>query len=118
MNKIVNKFLLAGDKFMPELHWKYLGFTYSTRGPYIKHRKRIQKFKETDYLNYIYKNKLDRACFAHDTGLSDSKDLAKRTIPDKISKDRTHEIALNPQYDGHQKILYFIRKQDHEREQM
>ena len=110
MNKIVNKFLLAGDKFMPELHWKHLGFIYSTRGPYIKHRKRIQKFKETDYLNYIFKNKLDRASFAHDTGLSDSKDLAKRTIPNKISKDRTHEIAQNPQYDGYQKDSLFHKK--------
>ena len=29
MNKIVNKFLLAGDKFVPEMHLKQHGFTYS-----------------------------------------------------------------------------------------
>ena len=47
MNEIVNKFLLAGDKFMPEMHLKQPGFTYSACGPFIKNRERIQKFKET-----------------------------------------------------------------------
>ena len=31
MNEIVNKFLLAGDKFMPEIHLKQSGFTYSLK---------------------------------------------------------------------------------------
>ena len=44
MNKI-NKFLLAGDKFMPKLHLRQPGFTYSACGPFTKHRERIQKFK-------------------------------------------------------------------------
>ena len=47
MNNIINKFLLAGDKFMPEMHLKQPGFTYSACGPFTKHKKRIQKFKET-----------------------------------------------------------------------
>ena len=47
MNEIVNKFLFAGDKFMPEMHLKQPGFTYSACGPFIKNRERIQKFKET-----------------------------------------------------------------------
>ena len=33
MNKIINKFLLAGDKFIPEMHSKQQGFTYSACGP-------------------------------------------------------------------------------------
>ena len=33
---------------------------------------------------YIYKNELDKACFVHDAAYSDSKDLTKRTIADKI----------------------------------
>ena len=41
MNKIINKFLLSGDKFMPELHLKQGEFTYSVCGPFTKHRKRI-----------------------------------------------------------------------------
>ena len=31
MNEAVNKFLLAGDKCMPEMHLKQPGFTYSAR---------------------------------------------------------------------------------------
>ena len=34
MNEIVNKFLLAGGKCMPEMHLKQLGFTYSACGPF------------------------------------------------------------------------------------
>ena len=38
MNEIVNKFLLAGDKFMPEMHLKQPGFTYSASGPFTKNK--------------------------------------------------------------------------------
>ena len=75
MHNIVNKFLLAGDKFMPEMHLRQPQFTYSACGTFTKHKQRIQKFKET---NYIYKNELDKACFAHDAAYSDSKDLTKK----------------------------------------
>ena len=47
INKIVNKFLLARDKFMPGMHLKQPGFTYSACGPFTKNKERIQKFKET-----------------------------------------------------------------------
>ena len=56
MNEIVNKLLLAGDKFMPEMHLKQLGFTYSVCRPFTKNKERIQKFKKTGDTNYIYKN--------------------------------------------------------------
>ena len=56
MNNIINKFLLAGDNFMPEMHFRQLQFTYSTCEPFTKHKQRIQKFKETGDTNYIYKN--------------------------------------------------------------
>ena len=65
MNKIVNKFLLTGDEFMPELHLKKPGFTYRACGPLAKHRERNKKFRETGNLKHLYKNKLDKACFAH-----------------------------------------------------
>ena len=29
MNEMINKFLLPGDKFMPEMHLRQPGFTYS-----------------------------------------------------------------------------------------
>ena len=41
MNEIVNKFLLAGDKFMPEMHLRQSGFTYSACEPFIKNKQRI-----------------------------------------------------------------------------
>ena len=47
MNEIVNKFLLVDDKFMPEMHLRQPGFTYSACGPFTKNKERIQKFKET-----------------------------------------------------------------------
>ena len=105
MNKIINKVLLTGDKFMPELHLKHPGFTYSACGPLIKHCKRIQGFRETGNLKHLYGNELDKACFAHDAAYSYGKDLAKRTISDKILKDRAYEIARNCNYDGYQKAL-------------
>ena len=48
MNKIVNKFLLAGDKFMPEMHLKQPGFTYSACGPFTKNKERIQNLKKQE----------------------------------------------------------------------
>ena len=63
MKEIVNRFLLAGDKFMPEMHLKQPGFTYGACGPFTKNKERIQKFKETGDTSYIYKNELDKACF-------------------------------------------------------
>ena len=63
MNEIVNKFLLAGDKFMPEMHLKQPGFAYSACGPFTKNKKRIKKLKETGDTNYIYKNELDNIVF-------------------------------------------------------
>ena len=63
MNEIVNKFLLAGDKFMPEMHLKQPGFTYGACGPFTKNKERIEKFKETGDTNYIYKMNLIRLVF-------------------------------------------------------
>ena len=56
MNKIVNTFLLAGDKFVLEMHLKQPGFTYSACGPFTKNKERIRKIKETENTSYIYKN--------------------------------------------------------------
>ena len=105
MNEIVNKFFLAGDKFMPEMHLKQPGFTYSACGPFTKNKERIQKFKETGDTSYIYKNKLDKACFQHDMAYGDFKDLARRTASDKVLRDKAFNIAKNPKYDGYQRGL-------------
>ena len=76
MNKIVNKFLLPGDTFTPEMQLKQPGFTYSACVPFIKNKERIQTFKETGETKYIYRNK-------HDIGYGDFKNLARRTASDK-----------------------------------
>ena len=74
MNEIVNKFLLAGDKFIPEIHLRRPEFTYSACGPFIKNKKRIQKFKEIEDSRYTYQKELDKACFQHDITYGDFKD--------------------------------------------
>ena len=105
MNEIVNKILLAGDKFMPEMYLKQPGFTYSACGPLTKNKERIQKFKETGDTNYIYKNELDKTCLQHDMAYGDFKDLARRTTSDKVLRDKAFNIAKNPKYDGYQRGL-------------
>ena len=54
MNEIVNKFLLAGDEFMPDMHLKQLRFTYSVCDPFNK-KDRIQKIMHTGNTDFIYK---------------------------------------------------------------
>ena len=93
---------MAGDQFMPEMHLKQPGFTYSACGPFTKNKERIQKFKETGDTNYIYKNELDRACFQHDMAYEDFKDLAKRTASDNVLRYKAFNLAKNPKYDGYQ----------------
>ena len=105
MNEIVNKFLLAGDKFMPEMHLKQPGFTYRPFGSFTKNKERIQIFKETGGTSYIYKNELDNACFQHDMAYGDFKDIAKRTASDKVLIDKAFNIAKNPKYDRYQRRL-------------
>ena len=89
MNKFVNKFLMARNNFMQELHVRQPGFTYSACPTFAKHHERIQKFKETGNLKYICKNGLDKVCFSHDLVYSNSKELVKRIISDKILKDKS-----------------------------
>ena len=105
MNEIVNKFLLVGDKFMPEMHLKQPGFTYNACGPFTKNKERIEKFMQTGNTDFIYKNELDKACFQHDMAYGKSKDLVKRTQSDKVLKDKAFKVASNLKYDGYQRGL-------------
>ena len=59
------------------LHLKQPGFTYSACDPFAKNKERIRKFKQTGDTNYIYKNERDKACFQHDMGYGDFKDLKR-----------------------------------------
>ena len=105
MNEIFNKFLLAGDKFIPEMHLRQPEFVYSACGPFTKNKERIQKFKETGDTSYIYKNELDKACLQHDMAYGDFKYLPKRTTADKVLRDKAFKIASDQKYDGYQRGL-------------
>ena len=92
-NNIINKFLLAGDKFMPEMHLRQPQFVYSTCRPFTRHKERIKKFLQTGDTHYIYRNDLHKACFQHDSAYADNKDLINRTKTDKVLRDK-HIILL------------------------
>ena len=119
INDIINKFLFAGDKFMPELHLKQPGFTYSACGPFAENKERIGKLKEAGDTKYICRNQLDKACFQHDMAYGDFKEellfLTKRTTADKVLRDKAFNIAKDPKYDGYQRrlssmVLIFLTK--------
>ena len=105
MNNKINKFLLAGDKFMPEMHLRQPQFVYSACGPFTRHKERIKKFEQTGNTRYIYRNELDKACFQHDSAYADHKYLINRTEADKVLRDKAYDIASNPKYDGYQRRL-------------
>ena len=105
MNNIINKFLLAGDKFMPEMHLRQPQFVYSACGPFTRHKERIKEFKRTGDTRYIYRNEFDKACFQHDSAYADHKDLINRTEADNVLRDKVYDITSNPEYDGYQRGL-------------
>ena len=105
MNEIINKFLLSGGKFMPEMHLRQPGFTYSACDPFTKNKERIEKFMQSGNTDFIYKNELDKACFQHDMAYGKSKDLVKRIQLDKVVRHKAFKIASNPKYDGYQRGL-------------
>ena len=105
MNNVINKFLLAGDKFMPETHLRQPQFVYSACGPFTRHKERIKEFKRTGDTRYIYRNEFDKACFQHDSAYANHKDLINRADADKVLKNKAYNIASNPEYDGYQRGL-------------
>ena len=83
MNEMINKFLVAGDKFMPKMHFRQPGFTYSACGHLLKiNKKKI--ITETRDSKCIYQNELDKPDFQHGMAYRDFKDLHRGTIEDKI----------------------------------
>ena len=63
MNNVINKFLLAGDKFMPEMHLRQPRFVYSACGPFTRHKERIKEFKSTGDTRYIYRKNSIKLAF-------------------------------------------------------
>ena len=105
MNNVINKFLVVGDKFMPEMHLRQPRFVYSACGPFTRHKERIKEFKRTGDTRHIYRNEYDKAGFQHNSAYADHKDLISRTKADKVLRDKAYNIASNPKYDGYQRGL-------------
>ena len=98
MNEMISKFLLTGDKFMPEMNLRQAGFTYIAWGPFTKKKGRTQKPKETGDSKYIYQNEIDEACFQHDMAYKDFKvkGFLELELPNKYYMIK-HFILLNIQ---------------------
>ena len=105
MNNIINKFLLADDKCMPEMHLRQPQFVYSASGPFTRHKERIKEFKCTGDARLLYRNELDKACFKHDAVYAKYKDVENRLISDQKLRNSAYDIASNPKYDGYQRGL-------------
>ena len=105
MNNVINKFLLAGDKFMPEMHLRQPQFVYSACGPFTRHKERIKEFKRTGDTRLLYRNELDKACFKHDAVYAKYKDVENKLISDQKLKNSAYDIPSNPKYDGFQRGL-------------
>ena len=80
-----------------KMHLKQPQFVYSACGAFTRHKERIKKFKHTDDTRYIYRNELDKASFQHNSAYVDHKYLINRTEADKILRDKTYDIASNPE---------------------
>ena len=106
MNIKVNNFSLTGDKWYLKMHLKQREFVYSACSPFTKNKQIIQKLMQTGYTNYIYNNDHDKACFQDDRAYGEYKGLTKRTLSDKVLRDKLFKIASNPKYDGYQRRLF------------
>ena len=80
MNEIVNKFLFAGHKCMPEMRLRQPRSTYTAFGPFTKNKERIQKFKNLNRrFKIVYQNEVDKYCSQHVMACGD---LPRRTDSD------------------------------------
>ena len=102
MNKAVRN---KKNKFMPEMHLRQPGFTYSACGPFAKNKQKIHRFMETGDTNYIYRNELDKACFQHDMAYN-FKDFKRRNFADKVLGGKSYNIANNlSRHNGYERAL-------------
>ena len=103
MNNIINKFLLAGDKFMPEMQLRQPQFVYSACGSFTRCKERIKEFKRTSNTRLLYRSELDKSCFKHDAAYAKYKDVENRLKSDQKLRNSACDIASNPKYDGCQR---------------
>ena len=91
---------------MTEMHlWDPKVKKYSACGPFTRHQKRIDMFMKDRRLSHILKNRLDAACFQHDSADAKYKDRANRRQSDIILKNKALKIATDPRVNGYQRGL-------------
>ena len=105
-NDIIHKFLLIGDKFMPEMHfWDPKVKNYSACGLFTRDQQKINEFMKDGRLSHIAKNRLDAACFQHDSAYAKYKDRLNRKQSDIVLKSKALEIATDPRVNAYQRGL-------------
>ena len=104
---IINRFLLVGNTFMPEMHlYQPKIGKYFACGPFTKHEQSFQNYIKDGKLGHIYKTELDKACFQYDMAYDKYKDLKRRIQSNIVLKSKAYKIATNPNYyDGFQRAL-------------
>ena len=103
---IIKRFLLVGDKFMPEMHlWDPKVKKYSACGRFTRHQQRTNEFMKDGKSSHIAKNRLDAACFQHDSAYNKYKDSVNRKQSDIVLKNKVLKIATDPKVNGYQRSL-------------
>ena len=92
---IINRFLLRCDKFVPEMHlWDIKVKKYSACSPFTKYQQGIDQFMKDGKFKNIIKNKLDAACFQHDSAYANFKDFLNRKKSDIVLKNKPYKLFL------------------------
>ena len=78
---------------------------YSACGPFTRHQQRINEFMRDGRFSHIAKNKLDAACFQHDSAYNKCKDSVNRKQSDIVLKNKALKIAIDPKVNGYQRSL-------------
>ena len=91
---------------MAELHlWDPEVEKYSACGPFTRHKQRIDQFMKDGILSHIAKNKLDAACFQHDSAYNKYKNSVKRKQSDTVVRNKALKIATDPRVNGYHRSL-------------
>ena len=102
-----NKFLLAADKFLSEMHLKQLGFTYSACDHLLKTKKELKTLRKRKIQTIFTKMNLI-SFFQHYIAYGDFKYLAKITASDDVLRDQAFNAAKNLKYNGYQRGLLLL----------
>ena len=91
---------------MSEMHlWDPKVKKYSACGPFTRHQQRINEFMKDGKLSHIAKNRLDAACFQHDSAYNKYKDSLNRKQSDIVLKNKALKIAIDRKVNGYQRGL-------------